>query len=156
MKTWDAVDLEWNNKANRNAKGKLQKSFQLSAGASYSLDKIILNGRVDTRFGGTYDYCDNSKIVHLPFELNFHLWPTYSLGAALLGIDFGLEYLSKKTQGDKELLDSGVRVGGGVWIERQFASCTIRAAVLFRAPDKFCGYKEDMVLTIPIAFNFSF
>ncbi|MCL2880711.1 MAG: hypothetical protein FWF29_10735, partial [Treponema sp.] len=138
--------------------GFLQKSFQVSVGAAYTVGSgFIINGRVDTRFAGTYDNQNHTALIKLPFEFNCHLWPTYALGStALVGVDLGLECLGKKTQGDTELLSGGVRAGGGVWVEGRWGSCTIRAAALYRAPDEFNGYQEDMVFTIPISFSFTF
>ena len=158
VKTWDTTNYEWNNRAaaDRNAKGILQKSIQVSVGAAYNLDKININGRVDGRFGGTYDYQDDTEIVKLPIELNCHLWPTYDLANSLVGLDIGVEWLGEKTQGDVVVLDGGLRFGGGFWIERRWASCTMRTGAFFRAPDNFNSIREDMVFTIPISFNYTF
>ena len=162
VKAWNVAEYKWGFPEWDYSTGKfpgiLQKSHQVSLGAEYVVEPIspnlVFTGRLDTRFGGTYDYNDGTDIVKLPVEINFHMWPTYNFGIFALGLDFGLEYMGKKKQGNDVQIEYGLRVGGGCWIEKTWGGrCSIKAGVMFRAPDTFAGFREDMVLTVPIAFN---
>jgi len=154
--TWDDKKLEWSNWQTKNDKGQLQKPYQVALGAVYSMTPIVFTGRFDGKFGGTYDFQDGNPIVNLPMHLNFHLWPTYAAGFATIGLDFGLEYWSDKTQGDVVNIEGGLRVGGGVWIEKRWGGCIAKAGLLYRAPDDFGGVREDGVLSVPVYFECRF
>ena len=159
VKAWDKNNGEWNKDAYTGLKtGILYKPISLSAGAVYTgISKLTLNGRIDTKFAGIYDD-EISSDVKLPFEMNIHLWPYYDFGFAFVGIDFGFAYLGDKLKdGNIEGgIESGVRVGAGAFLEKRFGASRLRAGILFRAPGAYGGVKEDMVLSIPLIFDYTF
>ena len=153
VKTWDSSQGKWT-KQNVNAPGRLQKAMQISLGAQYTgINKYNLIGRVDAKFAGTYDHENGSPLINLPFELNFHAWPTYRFDFMTLGLDLALEYIGEKTAANVVQIESGMRLGGGVFAEKRWGQCILRGGVFFRAPMEIGGTKEDMVLTIPFIFD---
>ncbi|MDR1174916.1 MAG: hypothetical protein LBK83_05540 [Treponema sp.] len=166
QKSWNTTDLEW-----KKVPGdwEAQAPYQVSVGVSYVLDALTINGRVDTKFAGSYDTgAPNSDPVKFGPEVNFHLFPTYDLGIMVVGLDFGLAWYGETTEdGDAIFLparaggvareaDGGVRVGGGLYAQKSWGDCTIRGGLAVKAGTEVNGVKEDAIFTIPIVFEYSF
>jgi hypothetical protein len=151
-----------------------QAPFQVSLGAGFTTGPINILARIDTKFAGSVKYDGNDLIVlgmiggkeaNLPFILNAHLWPSFDLGFASVGVDFGLEFIGKTTNEDGDVigenptsdgLKGGVRVGFGAWIKKTLGGCSIRGGLAYRLGTEVNSAKEKAALTVPILFSYSF
>jgi hypothetical protein len=156
VEIWYEKFGQWDNVINRKETGKVQKSSQLSLGASYTgISSLELSGRLDTRFGGFYDAeKKNSTVEEMPFVLNFRFWPSYNFGPLLAGLDFGLTYQTETGKAVNQL--GGLRWGTGAWGEYRWNQSKVRFGILYRAAGEFGGIKEDMVISVPVVFEYTF
>jgi hypothetical protein len=168
VNTWNAIDYTWEYMGT-DTDAKAQAPYQVSLGAIYKADALTITGRVDAKFGGSYDDgVSGSEPIKLGPEVNFHLFPTYDIGIVVLGLDFGLAWYGSTTYdgdviGSSDLpgfadreLNGGVRVGGGLYVQKTWGSCTIRGGLAYSAATEVNGIKEDGVFTIPVVFEYSF
>jgi hypothetical protein len=137
----------------------------VSLGGQYTAGDLGIAARVDLHFLGsvTYDAIANQELeVGLPFGLNFHLWPSYNLGFATIGLDFGIAYYGKTsytfngTKGDEDENEGGIDVGFGLWLQKSFGNSSVRGGLAYRVGTEKDGYKHQGVLSIPIVFDYSF
>jgi hypothetical protein len=144
-----------------------QAPFQVSLGAGFKTGAINILARIDTKFAGSVKYDGSIPWeYHLPFILNAHLWPSYDLGFATVGVDFGLEFVGKTTDKDGDVIgevsgvtdgkNGGVRVGFGGWIKKTIGGCSIRGGLAYRLGTEVNSEKEVAALTVPILFSYSF
>jgi hypothetical protein len=171
VEKWNPVDLEWKAE-NPNDKSKAQAPYQVSVGAIYKVnDALTINGRVDTKFGGSYDFgISGQDPMKVGPEINFHLFPTYDIGIVVLGLDFGLAWYGATTVdgdvvgsddvpipgSDGRELNGGVRAGGGIYAQKTWGTCTIRGGLAYSAGTKVNDLKEDAVFTVPVVFEYAF
>ena len=180
IKTWDPSDRKWTKDANKDREDKYQLPYQVGVGAQYVIDDLTLVGRIDAKFGGSYDPgIDGVEPLKFAPEVNFHIWPKYNLGFMSVGLDFGLGWYGKYTQdGDTVYASSvidvsgtldpvytqeikgGIRAGGGIWVEKAWATgsgtSTIRGGLAYRAGTEVNGIKEPGVFSIPVVFDYTF
>ncbi|MDR0562741.1 MAG: hypothetical protein LBG73_08655 [Spirochaetaceae bacterium] len=142
-----------------------QAPFQVSLGAGFTTGPINILARIDTKFAGSVKIdTSGDPAIKLPFVLNAHLWPSYDLGFATVGIDFGLEFKGKTTDQDDKVIgegtsaerNGGVRVGFGAWIKKSIGPCSIRGGLAYRLGTEVDSTKEIAALTVPILFDYSF
>jgi hypothetical protein len=152
---WNPEDYKWD-KTDDDIK--YQAPFQISLGAVYGINAISIAARVDTKFAGNVNHDDWDNPYKLPFELNAHLWPSFKLSFATIGVDFGIEYIGETTQDNKvqDDLNGGIRVGFGAWIEKGMGAATIKGGLAYKVGTEVNSTKEDGVFSIPIVFEYSF
>jgi hypothetical protein len=159
---WNAEDYKWDKTDDDT---KYQAPFQISLGAVYGINAISIAARVDTKFAGNVNHDDWDDPYKLPFELNAHLWPSYKLSFATIGLDVGIEYIGETTHEDGKVvnktadfdgLNGGIRIGFGAWIEKGMGNATIKGGLAYKVGTEVNSIKEDGVFSIPIVFEYSF
>jgi hypothetical protein len=167
---WDPIKQEYIVLDQENTHtGSYWKGVQVSLGAGYTAGDIGINGRIDAKFAQSYTHDgDYGNDLSLPFNLNVHLWPSYNLGFATIGLDFGLEFIGTTTftqvaaETTDEEYKGGLRVGFGLWLQKAFGPSSIKLGLAYRVgsefgeKDKPGHWKEPGVLSIPIVFDYSF
>jgi hypothetical protein len=143
-----------------------QAPFQISLGAGFATGPIDIQARADAKFAGTVkpDSGGSASEIRLPFILNVHLWPSYNLGFATVGVDLGLDFIGKETNGNGDVLyantssemNGGVRVGFGAWLKKSFGASSIKGGLAYRVAGEVNSKKEPGVFSIPIMFEYSF
>jgi hypothetical protein len=191
VKTWNTTDLKWDDGQytfNFGAgalpvQGSFNAPVEVSLGAGYKVnDMITITGRVDGKFLGkaTFDkveavpgtWTDADTEISIGPEVNVHLWPTFDLGFAVLGVDVGFAWFGETkmdSAGTSTTMDEGgIRVGGGVWLQKAFASnFTLKGGLAYSAATEFMGLKAsggvastrvktDGVFTIPVVLEYTF
>jgi hypothetical protein len=145
--------------------------MQISLGFTFGItEEFTLNGRIDTKLLGSYNSgTPGAKDTEFGPQLNIHLWPTYDLGFAAMGLDFGF-ICWKEDEGDANVIiarTDGIRVGVGLYLEKTIGVSTIRGGLAYCAPTKvgertnaLSGKVEDDksngMFSIPIALNLKF
>ena len=150
---------------------RVQPNFQVSIGANYNLWGLLLRGRVDTRFGGSFEQTKlagadvSNQKISFPFEINAHLYPQYNLGFMNLIFNIGVAWTGAHLQGgnvykktdDLAGWDGGLRVGYGIFGQRTFRRRSfIRAGFTYRHGFEVNGFREDRVFSIPIEVQSTF
>ncbi|MDR2485908.1 MAG: hypothetical protein LBD55_11020, partial [Treponema sp.] len=155
--TWDEDKDEY---VKLEKTGTYFKGLQFALGAQYALGDLGVAARVDAKMLENYESDDGNNKYTAPLNLNFHLWPSYNLGFATLGIDFGLEVNGKSKRetpaGSTDGEEDGVRIGFGAWLKKSFGNSSIKGGLAYRAGTEFGGKKENGIFTIPIVFDYSF
>jgi hypothetical protein len=162
--TWVEADHEY---TMTGAKGTFWNGMQIALGAGYTMGAIGINARIDVGLLKNYKY-DNSGLevnIDYPFWLNFHLWPSYDLGFATIGLDFGLG-VNGDTNGEakangnsvwKDELKGGIDVGFGLWIQKDIGNGSIRGGVAYKvATENPENVKQNGILSIPVLFSYAF
>ncbi|MDR2518013.1 MAG: hypothetical protein LBD13_01180 [Spirochaetaceae bacterium] len=160
---WSETDHEY---TMTGAKGTFWKGMQIALGAGYTMGAIGINARIDVGFLENYKY-DNAGLevnIDYPFWLNFHLWPSYDLGFATIGLDFGLgvngdgKAKVKTGAGTTETeAKGGIDVGFGLWIQKAIGNGSIRGGVAYKvATENPENVKQNGILSIPILFGYAF
>ena len=133
-----------------------QAPIQISLGAGFTAGDLDIKARVDTKLAG-YVEPDNGLKTDLSPVVNFHLWPSYNLGFATLGVDVGLEIIGKaKVDGEEIDKTDGVRVGFGAWLKKSIGSCSVKGGLAYRVGTEVYGQNEHGAFTIPFVFETSF
>ena len=166
--TWGGADDGW---VNLNpgtvydewSKLDLQEKYTASIGFRYRMtvgdikDDFEFMGRIDTKFGGYVKYDGDvvGETDKKTFELNAHIWPSYNLGFAIIGFDFGI-YMNQVEKQDP-------RFGAGLWLQKNFGNSNnfIRGGLAYSHgsegwPAAGGKNKTDMMFSIPIEFQSRF
>ena len=95
-----------------------------SAGFNMGFGDIGILARIDTSFGANSKY-DGDKVYGGPFNMNFHLVPSYNLGFATIGLEAGIDMTGKYKEmdtkpGDLKAVDksNAFDLGIGAWIKK--------------------------------------
>jgi hypothetical protein len=149
------------------------KPLGISLGAQYTLDDFSIRGRVDTEIGAklTSKFMGQEFTGKSGLALNAHLTPTYNLGFAKVGAEIGFLVNPKiegESGGESETIDEGgIEFGLGAFIQKSVGTGFIRTGVGVALPtvahklkdpltDVTTEKKTDLVLTIPIYWEYSF
>ena len=155
--TWDEAKDEY---VKLEKTGTYFKGLQFALGAQYALGDLGIAARVDAKMLENYESDDGNIKYTAPLNLNFHLWPSYNLGFATLGIDFGLEVNGKSKletpAGSTDGEEDGILIGFGAWLKKSFGSSSIKGGLAYRAGTEYDGQKQNGIFTIPIVFDYSF
>jgi hypothetical protein len=143
---------------------KYQAPFQVSLGAGYTLDALAINGRVDAQFAGNRTQKDDSEYNIGPY-INVHLWPSYNLGFATVGLDVGFEFLGEDTDKDGNVIakgdpdnekNGGMRIGFGAWLKKSYGGSSIKGGLAYHVGTEVHSKKEPGVFSIPVIFEYTF
>ncbi|GHV48938.1 hypothetical protein AGMMS49546_39700 [Spirochaetia bacterium] len=145
----------------------VQRPLNISVGTNSSFGEggvIGIYARADAFFAGSFTN-DGKKTYEAPFEVNFHIKPSYKLSFATVGLDFGL-YAASESKSGNDLAyktDGGAQVGFGAWILKAYGGGSIQAGLAYRAQAnaiESAGDAKDTkrpgVFSIPIVFDYSF
>jgi hypothetical protein len=166
---WNALDSEYTKTKDVTYFGGLQ----VALGAGYTMGAIGINARIDARFLESYtlEGTAGDGELHNGLDLNFHLWPSYDLGFATVGLDFGLQVLGAITNKDGDVIGEvagvsdgytgGIRVGFGLWLEKAIGNGSIRGGVAYKVGTKIDDLgpnhkAENGILSIPVLFSYAF
>jgi hypothetical protein len=152
---WNAADEKYEEAKNF---GSIMKPFQVSLGAGYTAGDIGINARIDASLAGKWTDVNGVSGIDRtdPLILNIHLWPSYNLGFATVGLDVGFKIIGKTTETNKSDTDGGVEVGFGAWLKKSFGDSSIKGGLAYRVGTEVDGVKEPGVLSVPIVFDYSF
>jgi hypothetical protein len=137
-----------------------QAPYQVSLGAGYTTSPLDVKGRVDVQFGGNRKKDDVE--YNLGLKIYTHLWPSYDLGFATVGLDVGYNYIGENTDKDgvigKDTADEqkgGYEFGVGAWLKKFIGACSIKGGIGYHMGEVH-GKKQDTVFSVPIIFEYSF
>ena len=146
---------------------KSSRGFAVSAGAIYNFGDIGFTGRIDSTFGSYDRTSEDAKNYYNDdnyLTLDLRLVPTYNLGFATVGLDFGYAILRGNyidVNGDP--LDPSramSRWGIGGFIRRGFSNGHIKAGITYTSPIIFANDQKermaDKMIQIPIVMEYSF
>jgi hypothetical protein len=146
------------------------KGLSLGLGASFNSGAFGIKGRVDASFAGNYSYevtnvpsqGDVDGKYSAPLALAFRLVPSFDLGFATVGLDFGLgitgesktEFGGSSTDGKDGTFDMGF----GAFIAKGFGNGSIKAGLAYSLPHSVDGETENYpgIFTIPVILEYSF
>jgi hypothetical protein len=131
-------------------------------GSTRVLGALDIKGRVDTQFGGGIKDDDDHE-QNIGLNINAHLWPSYNLGIATVGLDLGFEFLGENTDKDGDVIgkgtpneqEGGYRFGGGLWLKKTIGGASIKGGIGYSMGEVH-GVKQDSVFSFPIIFDYSF
>ncbi|MDR1466056.1 MAG: transporter [Treponema sp.] len=131
---------------------KLHRDYQFSLGADYTAGEFNLLCRVDTAFNG---YNEDKDYLN-GLDLLVYAVPSYNLGFAKAGVDFGFEYRGvDKDDGTDVTNTDGIQAGAGLWLEKAFGAGVLKGGVTGRFPLKWQGIEQYTDIFIPIMISIS-
>ncbi|MDR1277424.1 MAG: hypothetical protein LBK02_01590, partial [Treponema sp.] len=110
----------------------------------------------DALFGGGSKNDDTDAELNIGLNLNAHLWPSYNLGFATVGLDLGYNLIGENTNKDGDTLTkSGYLFGGGAWIKKTIGGASIKGGIGY-SMGEVNEVKQASVFSVPIIFDYSF
>ena len=142
------------------AKGEDSDGAQVSLGAKFSAGDLGIGARIDTTFGG-YRGEDSDNRFNDPFALGVRIVPSYNVGFATIGLDFGLlmtgksSYVSGGTKTERD--DAGAQFGIGAFIQRDLGNGRIQTGFTFTGAPTVDGKTDGHpTFVIPVILEYSF
>jgi hypothetical protein len=142
----------------------------ISAAAIYTMDDLSVTGRVDSTFGSYKRLSENDKSVYgdtsqNKLTLDVRLVPSYNLGFAKVGLDFGYAILNGNdidANGDPyDPSKAKSKWGIGGFISKGFSNGYIKGGVTYTHPLIFDNkdqkaHDQENMIQIPIILEYSF
>jgi len=128
---------------------KKKRDYQVSLAMNYKSDTFNLMARVDTAFGGS-DASNTTypgEVMVRGLNMIAYLVPSYKLGDATVGLDFGLEYEQHDLRNDFKDQDGNemdqVKMGAALWFSRNLGPVQFKIAVVTRFPLPYGGSYDN-------------